>query len=45
MITTFLALLHTTDFAHSHAETAIAAAIAALVTIGATMYFRRREQE
>ena len=45
MITTFLAMLHTSDFAHSHAEAAIAAAIAALMTFGAATYFRRRDQE
>jgi hypothetical protein len=40
-----LALLHSTDFGHSHAETAIAAAIAALITVGVTMYFRRRRDQ
>lgn len=45
MTTMFLALLHSTDFAHSHAETAIAVAIAALVTVGAATYFHRRNQE
>jgi hypothetical protein len=43
MTTMFLALLHSTDFAHSHAETAIAASIAALITIGAATYFRRNQ--
>lgn len=41
----FLAMLHSTDFAHAHMETAVAGAIAALITIGAATYFRRRNQE